>query len=182
MVEIIRLATPFPAAELVQIILKNEALDKSTSASFLILGDQIFLKEYSSDLKVFDFEVRSPDIDDEAIFVSTTVRLRILHGSIFTYIWNTFSRVDEEFSLEYTSKNSSMIIQPLWSVKGMDPWNSKIVSADVNWINLRHLYHEMEITEVGVQAFSKLLGRIVLSLPYYFKEHSFLAPMPAAFM
>jgi hypothetical protein len=67
-----------------------------------------------------------------------------------------------------------MIFQPLWSVRGMDPWNSKIVSADVNWINLRQLCHQMLITEVGVQAFSKLLGRIVLSLPYYFKVSPFL--------
>lgn len=64
----------------------------------------------------------------------------------------------------------------------MDPWNSKIVNADVNWTNLRHLYHQMQIKQVGVQAFSKLFGRIVLSLPYFFKERSLLAPMPAAFM
>lgn len=75
-----------------------------------------------------------------------------------------------------------MIFQPLWSVRGMDPWNSKIVSADINWCHLKQLQHQMLITEVGVQAFSKLLGRIVLSLPYYFKERSFLAPMPPVFM
>jgi hypothetical protein len=67
-------------------------------------------------------------------------------------------------------------------VKGIDPWNAKIVSAEVNWVNLKGLHSDMGIDLVGVYNFAKLFGRIILSLPNYLKEGYFLAPMPAAFM
>lgn len=79
MVENIKLATPFPASELVKIILENEVFNENASTTFLYLGNNIFLDSYSSNLKQFDFEVRSQNNND-----GTIISLRILHGSIFT--------------------------------------------------------------------------------------------------
>jgi hypothetical protein len=79
MVEIIKLATPFPAVQLVQLILKNEVFDLNASKTFSLLGDKIFLDSYSSNLKVFDFRINTQDNED-----GMKIRLRILHGSVFT--------------------------------------------------------------------------------------------------
>lgn len=78
MVEIVKLATPFPATALVDLILKNELFDLNASRTFSLLGDKIFLDSYSSNLKLFDFKVSLEDSNE------MTIRLRILHGSVFT--------------------------------------------------------------------------------------------------
>jgi hypothetical protein len=81
MVEIIKLTTPFPAVQLVELILKNEVFDLNASRTFSLLGDKIFLDSYSSNLKVFDFRVSIQDNED-----GIKIRLRILHGSVFTVL------------------------------------------------------------------------------------------------
>lgn len=179
MSEVIVLDNLFFASPLVEIILKNETTHIQASRAFIALGNQLALSSYTADLKTFNYDVRS-QCNNITLGV---FRLRIVKGSIFTYIWNTFARVDDEYVLEFICSNMNpVMVRNIWSVKGMDPWNSRIVSSDVNWVNMRSIYHGMGVNNIGVLAFSKLVGRILISLPHYYKERYFLAPMPAAFM
>lgn len=177
--EVIHLKELFFASTLVDVILQNEVTNHQEYAALVALGNQIALSSFTANLKTFSFVARS---QEENIQVGI-LRLRVVKGSIFTYIWNTFARVDDEYILEYEySSMTTSIIKDIWRLRGMDPWNSKIVSAEVNWTNMRSIYNGMGISIVGVLAFARLLGRILISLPNYYKERIYLAPMPATFM
>ena len=179
MEEFVYLKELFFASKLVELILENEATNQQEYAALVALGNQLALSSFTANLKTFNFAAKSQENNVQI----GTLRLRIVKGSIFTCIWNMFARVDDEYILEYeySSMNTS-IVEDTWRLRGMDPWNSKIVSAEVNWTNMRRIYHGMGISNVGILAFARLLGRILLSLPNYYKERTLLAPMPATFM
>lgn len=177
--ELVNLEELFFASKLVEVILEKEITHLQERTALVALGKQLALSSYSTNMKIFNFEARS-QYSNVQIGI---LRLRIIKGSVFTYIWNTFARVDDEYALEYECNTlNASVVTNAWELKGMDPWNSKIVSANVNWTNIRNIYHGMGITTIGVLAFARLLGRVILSLPNYYKEQYFLAPMPVAFM
>ena len=171
------LVTPFYALKLVEIIVQSEKLQSNEASVLAAIGAQIGLRSFSNDSKSFHFIVNS---QSTAVEVGE-LRLQVVKGSLLTYIWNIFARVDDEYNLEFTSVNCS-ISANIWAMKGMDPWNLKIVSGKVNWTNMRVIYDKMGIMTVGLHSFSRLLGKLLLSLPTYHKTQFLAAPMPASFM
>jgi hypothetical protein len=171
------LATPFYALKLVEIIVQSEKLQSNEASVLAAIGTQIGLSGFSSDSKSFSFIVNSQSTGVEV----GNFRLVVVKGSLFTYIWNIFARVDDEYALEFNSVNST-IAASIWAMKGMDPWNLKIVSGKVNWTNMRAIYDQMGIRTVGIHSFSRLLGIFLLCLPNYHRTRYLAAPMPASFM
>lgn len=171
------LATPFYAPKLVETISRTENLQSNEASVLALLGKQIGLRSFSDDYKSFNFVVNSQLTGSEVC----DFRLQVVKGSLFTYIWNIYARVDDEYTLEFTLPNS-IISANIWTVKGMDPWNLKIVSGKVVWTNMRTIYDQMEIRAVGILSFTRLLGKFLLCLPHYHKTEFFVAPMPASFM
>ena len=171
------LAMPFYAPKLVEIILQSEQLQSNEASVLAAIGTQIGLRSVSNDSKSFNFVVNSESPAEEV----GDFRLQVVKGSLFTYIWNVFARVDDEYTLEFREMDST-ISANIWAIKGMDPWNLKIESGKVNWTNMRTIYDQMGIRTVGIHSFSRLLGKFLLCLPNYHKTQHLSAPMPASFM
>lgn len=157
--------------------MQSEILQSNEASVLITIGMRIALLCYSNDSKSFNFIVKSQSTIAEV----GDLRLQVVKGSLFTYIWNTFARVDDEYTLDFTPLNSS-VSSNIWTIKGMDPWNSKIVSGKVNWMNMRKIYDIMGIRTVGIHSFSRLLGKFLLCLPNYHRAQYLMAPMPASFM
>jgi hypothetical protein len=136
----------------------------------------------SQDGKLFTFTIRDCSLGGEGEKdVVACVTLRVIKGSIFTYIWNTLARFDDEYELSVKFVNDDCD-QKLWHVCGIDPFNAKISKGTVDWTNFRRLQELLCARNIGLQSFSRIFTRMVLLLPNSKENICFLAPMPVTFM
>lgn len=70
----------------------------------------------------------------------------------------------------------------LWHVKGLDWYNKKIFQGYCNWHLMRNIQINCRIFNIGLLAFAKLLGRLLLLLPITSMTHIYTVPMPISFM
>ena len=156
-------------------------MDTVATGALKMLGDILIFKPHTVDEKhIFTFEIIFGRNDPKSTqTLRDSLELKIIKGSVFTYVWSTFARFDDEYSLHFCSGNEKNM---LWHVKGVDALNAKIGYADVDWFQMQAVKNVMAIDGVNLLIFSKLLGRLLLSLPYFVKTGQYIAPMPASFM
>jgi hypothetical protein len=169
------------AQDLVKSILTAENMDPMAATALMKLGDIVIFKPFTASEKyVFTFELNFKKTNSKVPQNHCeSLQLKIIKGSVFTYVWSTFARFDDEYALYHCSGDD---INQLWHVKGVDALNAKIGNADVDWFQMLAVKNSMDIEEVTLLVFSKLLGRLLLSLPYFVKTGKYIAPMPASFM
>ena len=51
-----------------------------------------------------------------------------------------------------------------------------------DWFLIRKIQYSMRVLNIGALAFTKILGRLLLSLPNFLDARKYLPPMPATFM
>lgn len=51
-----------------------------------------------------------------------------------------------------------------------------------DWFLIRKIQYSMRVLNIGALAFTKILGRLLLSLPNFLDTKKYLPPMPATFM
>ncbi len=169
------------ARELVEIIVKQELLEEDVIETFQMLGSLISLDYISPDHKLCKFTLRS-----EGDLVETfRIYLRVLKGSILTNVWNVLARFDDEYAI-YAKGGDSNIIQDdealLCYLKWVDIYNKKLVEGNLNWFFMNKLHAFTQLQSVGVLAFAKMLGRIIICLPCFVFMRKYIIPMPLAFM
>ena len=110
--------------------------------------------------------------------------LTVLKGSIFTHLWNSWARIDDEYALEFEDKCSenAPAIFSVWTFKHLDPLNAKVGSCHCDWNLIKYIMVGLRITSIGLQVFGKLFGRLILSLPNFVNYGEYISPMPATFM
>ena len=170
------------AQDLTKCILMAEPMDTVAAEALQMLGDIIVFKQHAIDEKhIFTFEINfgNKKKHDSTKNANQSLQLNIIKGSVFTYVWSTFARFDDEYSLYFCTGDDKNM---LWRVKGVDALNAKIGNADVDWFQMQAVKNVMAIDGVNLLVFSKLLGRLLLSLPYFVKTGQYIAPMPASFM
>lgn len=169
------------AQDLAKCILLAEPMDTVATEALKMLGDILIFKPHTVDEKhVFTFEINFGRNDPKSTQTfRDSLELKIIKGSVFTYVWSTFARFDDEYSLYFSSGNEKYM---LWHVKGVDALNAKVGYADVDWFQMQAVKNVMAVNGVNLLIFSKLLGRLILSLPYFVKTGQYIAPMPASFM
>jgi len=153
-----------------------EEMESSAKVALQRIGELIFLHSIDTTGKIFIFNIFNEPYN---AFCIGKFQLEVLKGSVYTFIWSTFARFDDEYVLYHIIGEVKHL---LWRVKGVDAVNAKISGAEVDWFQIRSVLNMMRIRSIGVLAFSKLLGRLLLSLPYYYKNRQYVAPMPVTFM
>lgn len=171
------------ARELVEIIVKQEFLEEDAIDAFKLLGSLVSLDFISPDHKQCKFTIRG-DTDGESV-ETFRVYLRVIKGSILTNIWNMLARFDDEYAV-YAKGGHTNIIQDddglLWYLKWVDIYEKKLVEGNINWFFMYKLHEFTKLQSIGVLAFSKMLGRIIMSLPCFVFMKQYVVPMPIAFM
>lgn len=163
------------ARDLTKFVLQAEYMDQSAAQALTKIGNTIHFKTHPEERNIFNFYL----VDCKRKNTGDHLQLNVLKGSLFTYIWSTFARFDDEYALYYCTRGEKKII---WHMRGVDALNAKIGSADVDWFQMQTVQNVMEISGVNLVVFSRLLGRLLLSLPYFNKTRNYIAPMPASFM
>jgi hypothetical protein len=109
--------------------------------------------------------------------------LRANKGSLTTYLWNIFGRIDDEYvAYLRVSGQDNDPEQLIWHVSGLDYVNKRVHECTVHWPLLQCLREECGIDNIGVQCFGKLLIHSLLNIPSYFHYNRMENPMPATFM
>ena len=173
----------FNSNALVHEMMRTEGMAVSARSALKSIGSYIRLYCLTRDKKGYIFQIYNTDIISNSIFLT----LRLIKGSFHTTVWNTLARIDDEYALYYHEnledlQNHLDKVDLLWSIKGVDSINAKISLGLIDWFLLRKVQASLNITCIGVLAFTKLLGRFLLSVPNYLKTHQYIAPMPATFM
>jgi hypothetical protein len=177
------MSVDFNSSQLVSEIVSHEPMPLPSRTALKAIGSQLRLYCLTSDRKTFTFQILGKEIPNGSAYVT----LRVMKGSLHTLLWSTFARFDDEYVLYYHMQLEDLRdhldrVYLLWSVKGVDSVNAKISLGLIDWFLLRKIQLSMKITTVGVLAFTKMLGRFLLSVPNFIKNKQYLPPMPATFM
>lgn len=165
------------ALGLVREIIRAEVMDDSAKSALQALGSRIvFIQGDGVESKAFTFWIPESTGGYKS---NHFFQLDVIKGSVYTFIWSTFARFDDEYILSWHCHAENYT---LWHMKGVDVLNAKVKTARVDWFQLQSVQNELGIYGIGVSAFSKLLGRLLLSLPYFHRTGKYIAPMPASFM
>lgn len=116
--------------------------------------------------------------------VQIDIILIVHKGSLLTYLWNPYGRVDDEYSavLEFASPTGRESSKLLWQVSGFDFTNKRVFNCKINWMLMRALQRECDIPDVGTQCMAKLLVHLLLNIPAYMHYGHCHPPMPATLM
>lgn len=192
------------ATELCRQIVKYELIEHE---SFLVLEKlckSLTLEQMSSDLKKATFSLFLPSnntnilqessLEDQKIYL----HLEAIKGSLFTTLWHMFARCDDEYQLTvdmpisvmsssmYSSGQCYYFIDYqstlLWRVNGIDVVNTATHGGEVCWNHLRRLMSLLHIDSIGVLSFTKLLSRLLITLPLFAKTGQYDSPMPLSYM
>lgn len=95
------------AQDLAKCILLAEPMDTVATEALRMFGDIIMFKPHAVDEKhVFTFEINFGRNDLKSTqTIPDSLELNIIKGSVFTYVWSTFARFDDEYSLHFCSGN-----------------------------------------------------------------------------
>lgn len=163
--------------ELAKAILAVEQMNHSTS--FALKSIAAALTPINGEHSEIKFRIKVAKSEGECFLILNTIK-----GSLLTSLWSTFARVDDEYSLLFVRSAQSIdcSTRTLWSVEGVNALNSKINKGEIDWFCHRDLQRVLKIVQIGVLAFAKLLGRLLLSYSLFKKEGKYLTAMPVSFM
>lgn len=169
---------PEPDQFLTQVLSTSPVLEAPLLAAAADLLKRITWRGFRDDWKsaaMFSFCGRYLQVD---------LTLIVHKGSLVTYLWNPYGRVDDEYSavIEFASAPGRESSKLLWRVSGFDYTNKRIFDCKVNWMIMRALQREWGIIEVGTQCMAKLLVHFLLNIPAYMIYGHCNPPMPATLM
>ena len=178
----------FNAGHLMYEMMQHEALGVPAEIAMRTLCSNIQLHSFSPNRKTFTFKIQAKKgKSGSTTSQSPYLTLQVVKGSLHTLVWSTFARFDDEYALFFhlddpkVPSNTNMAYLIL-SIQGVDAVNSKISAGMMDWFMLRKIQSMLKITSIGLLAFSKLLGRFLISVPNFIKTRRYLPPMPATFM
>jgi hypothetical protein len=195
-------------SRLVERILTVEPLEETLAEAFSQLGKLFRFDFISDDKTICCFTLSHCNERGEILpYIETILKFYCIKGSFNTFLWNPFARMDDEYFVQTeevystpapnifstlssnttaSSSNKLNLFQAkdktLWFVKGMDAMNKKISFGFVNWHEMNTLKSACQLHSIGLLAFSKILGRLILSLPLFALTSRYLNPMPLSFM
>jgi hypothetical protein len=171
----------FSARSILPQLLKVYASDELMCSAACTAAKCMYLHE-SDRKRRFTYTFDMPD-STSALLLSLTV----LKGSLATIVWSTIARFDDEYVFEMinvgddiTSSDNSPIL--LWAMKGLDSDQLSVGPSEVNWVAFRTLQNHMNLHQIGVHAFVRLISKIVINLPNVEREGQVLEPNPASTM
>lgn len=175
----------FNSTGLVHEMLESEPMLAPAKTALRYIGSQLQMHSRSADGKMVTFRMnhRSCEEKNDCSYLT----LRVIKGSLHTLIWSTFARFDDEYVLyyhvnEHDLRDNVDKVFLVWNMKGVDAVNSKISMGLIDWFLLRRIQASLKVNTVGVLAFSKMLGRFLLSAPNFLQMQRYMPPMPATFM
>eukprot|EP01032_Pedospumella_encystans_P012824 gene12824-14806_t len=178
----------FNAGHLMYEMMQHEALGVPAEIAMRTLCSNIQLHSFAPNRKTFTFKLQAKKGNSTSTSnQSPYLTLQVVKGSLHTLVWSTFARFDDEYALFFhlddpKLPSSSNMAYLIWSIQGVDAVNSKISAGMIDWFMLRKIQSMLKITSIGLLAFSKLLGRFLISVPNFIKTRRYLPPMPATFM
>jgi len=177
----------FNPSQLLYEMMQHEPMGLPARTAMRTLGSHLRLHSFSANRKTFTFQVQSNKASATESASTAFLTLQVVKGSLHTLIWTTFARFDDEYALFFHLNETDIYsnisnVYLVWSVKGVDAVNSKISAGLIDWFVLRRIQAILKIPCIGVLAFSKILGRFLLSVPNFLKMKKYLPPMPATFM
>jgi hypothetical protein len=172
----------YSGANLTNELIKTEPLIQTDSLlihGLQELGEVIYLHKSDDFMRfIYGFNLLNQDNDH---LPTPTLTLTILKGSIFTTIFSTIARYDDEYLLELNSLDDHETTL-LWIFKGYLHQNQSVESSELDWNKMKILQDHLQINYVGIYSFAKILSQIVLSLPLCEREGHRYDPMPATIM
>jgi len=185
-------------SELVKEIIRTELIEEDVIDSFKRLGSLITFDYMSCDRTMFKFSLYHdsnfqhshhqqvvPQQEPQKLQQTSRLYLKVKKGSLLTFIWNVFARFDDEYILSVKDDKNNLLLEegrPLWQMKGIDVFNQKLSEGSVNWKYMQQLYEQVKLPSVGVYAFAKMLGKLLITLPLYSSVRQYVVPMPVSFM
>ncbi len=190
------------SSKLCEEIVKYELIEEESLQILTKLCGSLTLERITADMLTATFSLQLPhsllpqgyiDREDSKLYLY----LKVIKGSLFTTIWHMFARHDDEYEL--TVDIPQLVMMPsiissspsyfidyqssiLWRVKGMDATNAATYGGEVYWNTLRHIMSLLEINSIGVLSFTKLLSRVLITLPIFAKSGCYDSPMPLSYM
>lgn len=132
------------------------------------------------------------------------ITLTVLKGSLMTFVWSPFARIDDAYKVTMTNDLDTAMVHNLlspssstgsssqtlsqqsvyllWNMQGIDMSQSKLQQGTVEWNNMHCLQALVGIDSVGVLTFAKMLGKLLICLPLFKQRGVYLVPMPATVM
>lgn len=164
----------YKASHLINDIISDFQTDELLVRAAKQLGEHLFLQESDDAMRfIYCFQSRNES--------TLSLHLTVIKGSIFTVLWSTIARFDDEYLVEIVGiENAEPIF--LWTVKGYHSQSNSIDSSDVNWNIMKTLQNFLEINYIGLHSFAKLLSRVIIGLPIHEKEGMRYDPMPITYI
>lgn len=171
----------YSGAHLTNELIKTELMIQNDSLlihALQELGEVIYLHKSDDSMRfIYGFNLLNQEIPDQ----SPTLTLTILKGSIFTTLFSTIARYDDEYLLELNGLDDNETTL-LWIFKGYLHQKQSVESSEVDWNKMKILQDHLQINYIGSYSFAKILSQIVLSLPLCEREGQRYDPMPATIM
>jgi hypothetical protein len=170
--------------------------DSLCERAIQVLGELIYLHK-SDDARRFIYGFNLPsshsampplDLHDTK---TPSLTLTIIRGSILTTLFSSIARFEDEYLLELKglhqrNDGSGNLTETnlLWSMKGYlhENTHQHVETSELDWVKMKHLQDLLQINEIGVHSFAKILSKYVLCLPLHEREGQRYDPMPATVM
>jgi hypothetical protein len=110
-----------------------------------------------------------------------SLSLTILQGSIFTTLFSSIARYDDEYLLELHDLEDHDTTL-LWLFKGYLHQSGSVESSELDWTKMKSLQDYLQMNYIGIHSFAKILSQVILSLPLCEREGKRFDPMPATIM
>jgi hypothetical protein len=113
---------------------------------------------------------------------NSSIILTVLKGSVLTFMWSREARYDDEYLLELVAAEYDFVPQLLWTTQGFCPDTNVVQNADVNWNLLKSLQLQLNLQNIGVLSFTRILSKYLTTQPIFEAFTSYHQPMPLTLM
>lgn len=144
------------------------------------LRERIQLQHYCD--KEYVFHIKQ----DENNNVRIILTLNVVKGSLKSYIWNKFARIDDEYKLSIGIECGNRTILPrltsVWHIFGINGFNRRVEDWNIDWNILKLLQSMTTHCNVGLTSFAKYFSVYLCTLPICIINRRLVEPMPISLM
>lgn len=162
--------------------LRNEMIADIQGDELLVtaikeLGEFIYLSQSDDSMRfIYGFHINS------SLNIHPTLTLTIIKGSLFTTLWSTIARYDDEYLLELKGMDDDDDTTLLWVLKGYIHQIEGVESSELDWNKMKQLQDLLQMNYVGIYTFAQIISQYVLCLPLHEREKHRFDPMPVTKM
>eukprot|EP01031_Cornospumella_fuschlensis_P039443 gene39443-48022_t len=182
--------------------MSRENFDSNCLNTLRKLGKSVHLDSSSSDNKVHVFTLNNPNE-----YYNFMVEVKVVKGSMMTYVYNRLSRYDEELHItlstnvpkhtlihrvsnhSFSQSQGSSIEESggegsvcLLYARGLDPNTHAVEEGSLSYSSMQSIMSYLQIDMVGVSAFASLFLQLLVYYPLFKRDGGLRRPMPITCM